>query len=277
VLDLLRDEYKVKSLQTFMCGGIAVKLETPELLWPVLDRLRDEYKIKSLQTFMCNGVAAKLETPELLWPVLDLLRDEYKVKSLQTFMCGGIAAKLETPELLWPVLDRLRDEYNVKSLQTFMCGGIAANLKTPEVIWSMLDRLRDEYNVKDLEGFMCGSVASNANSDEWWSALKTLHDETNGRGLVLVSGSNPIASRLALPDFVTRVIRIGRHLTPHVTDVWKKLKTIMPKNAALLDKLDRFEAYVLNITDGRELLQKLKQFHDTPPNRHVMRAAVEAL
>ena len=52
---------------------------TPKLIFSFLDRLRDEYKVKSLQTFMCGGIAAKLDTPELVFSFLVSFLDRLRM------------------------------------------------------------------------------------------------------------------------------------------------------------------------------------------------------
>ena len=81
----------------------------------------DTYKVNSLQTFVCDGVAARFDDPPALYAILDTLMDTYKVKSLQTFVCSGVAARFDDPPALYAILDTLVDTYKVKSLQTFVC------------------------------------------------------------------------------------------------------------------------------------------------------------
>jgi hypothetical protein len=69
--------------------------------------LRDDFGIKNLQTFMCDGVAAKFDDPETLYAVLRTLRTDFGIKNLQTFMCDGVAARLDDPPALYAVLRAL--------------------------------------------------------------------------------------------------------------------------------------------------------------------------
>ena len=74
--------------------GISSRLHTGSVV-RALDKLRlPPYSVK-LQTFMCGGVAARLDDEASLFLTLDKLRlPPYSVK-LQTFMCDGVAARLD--------------------------------------------------------------------------------------------------------------------------------------------------------------------------------------
>ena len=79
-------------LRTFMCDGIASKIDS-DALWNGLERLRTDWQMEKddLRTFMCNGIASKIGSAAL-WDGLERLRTALGTSHLSTVMNNSLAA-----------------------------------------------------------------------------------------------------------------------------------------------------------------------------------------
>ena len=84
------------AMQMMKCHGLLARIDA---ICDAIPILQSKYKITSLQTFMCGGVAAKFDDPEALYAILDKLQSKYKITSLQTLY--PMAVVLQKWNYLW--------------------------------------------------------------------------------------------------------------------------------------------------------------------------------
>jgi hypothetical protein len=253
VLDrLMGPEFGIKSLQTFVSGGVAAKFGDPEALYTILRTLKGpEFGIKSLQTFVCNGVAARFGDPDALYAILRTLKGpEFGIKSLQTFVSGGVAAKFGDPEALYTILRTLKGpEFGIKSLQTFMCNGVAAKFGDPEALFTILRTLKGpEFGIKSLQTFMCGGVAAKFDDPEaLYTILHTLKGPEFGIKSLQTFVSGGVAAKFDDPEALYTILRTLKGPEFGI----KAMQTFVSDSvAAKFDDPDKFFATLTRIYDA---------------------------
>jgi hypothetical protein len=199
-----------KQVVTFMCAGVAARLESPAFM-AALATLREDFTAAQIVTFMSNSVAARLESPVFM-EALAALREDFSAAQIVTFMSNSVAARLESPAFM-AALAALRKDFNTEQVVTFMCDGVAARLESPAFM-AALAALREDFTAEQIVTFMSNSVAARLESPAFMAALATLRREFTAEQIVAFM-CDGVAARLESPTFteMLRKMRTQQNLT----------------------------------------------------------------